>query len=667
MSTSTPSIAKYRCAHCPAIFVRMEHRRRHETKREWVSFPCFVSSISKSAPIRIDDGQRLCVCEFCDAQFHRRDILRRHYKTCKLRGAFPIPTAKKRGRPREACDHCAALKLGCDSGRPCQACQDAKCVCSSERIRETESSNQTVPMQDLASENAVFATSPSVSTLSQAESPVAAVVSGSRRPPASLDPAGFRRGIVTMPFIINLCTLDTRTFPDAFGYSKIAPELSPSSMRPVVREQRSSFWNSMSTRGHRTGYSMNELVIQLTNTYINLPRGHFARSKNVQISNADTFLTDSNFKLFAQTYLHHFYPHCPVIHRVPFEPEASSLRLILVICLGGALYSSLRDENLMAASLLDLAEEFIFQHPCFRRIGGGDVNGCWGSSQGYESPVQALQAAVTITFLQSWGGNETARRRIRTDRFAMIVSTARKLDLMSTHNPIYADLSSEPPHTFDWHQFIDIESRLRLAYYIFSLDSIFCTLYNHPLRLAVAELTADLPCSDETFFAPSSELCLQSACEEKPAKPPSLRTVLSSFLGNERASSGDPHPSMRLTTLHFFIIIQAIHITLWTSRRNLFLESAIDTIEHALSRWSALWTIHKSSIQGTQFRRLGLVRHAVDFWHYAMLLLHISETNSNGSGNDSSLSADLSEAPYEDDGMSYVRQLLVAKCGLEED
>lgn len=102
---------------------------------------------------------------------------------------------------------------------------------------------------------------------------------------------------------------------------------------------------------------LSELAMQLTDTFITLPKRHWARTTSAKIQDADKFFTLPNFQLFTQTFYHHFFPQCPIIHRPSCNLKIASLRLVLVICLAGALYSSLPEAIAIAQSLLDLAEE----------------------------------------------------------------------------------------------------------------------------------------------------------------------------------------------------------------------------------------------------------------------------------------------------------------------
>jgi hypothetical protein len=163
-----------------------------------------------------------------------------------------------------------------------------------------------------------------------------------------------------------------------------------------------------------------ELVMQLTDTYITLTKGHPMRSPEAKIGQADRFFTVTNVRVFIETYFHHFHPNLPIIHRASFDINSTSPRLLLALCLAGSSYTSLSNAITIGRSLLDLAEEFIFRHIIFKspskeRFIPGDISK-------YAAHLEVLQAAVIIITLQQWEGNEKAQRRARTERHNTIVS-----------------------------------------------------------------------------------------------------------------------------------------------------------------------------------------------------------------------------------------------------
>jgi Fungal specific transcription factor domain len=170
-----------------------------------------------------------------------------------------------------------------------------------------------------------------------------------------------------------------------------------------------------------------ELVMQLTNTFITLPKGHHAKVTSSKIDQADSFFTSPNVQIFIQTYFHHFHPHFSVIHRPSFDIKTTSPRLLLAVSLAGSLYMSLSHDIGRGKGLLDLAEEFIFRDATLKRVAKGssnnEVNDAANDAAGVcESSLEILQAAFIIVVLQNWEGNKAAQRRARVDRLQQLVS-----------------------------------------------------------------------------------------------------------------------------------------------------------------------------------------------------------------------------------------------------
>lgn len=174
--------------------------------------------------------------------------------------------------------------------------------------------------------------------------------------------------------------------------------------------------------------SVYELVTQLTNTFITLPKGHHAKASSTKIDQADTFFSLPNVHIFIQTYFHHFHPHFSVIHRPSFDLKTASPRLLVAVCLAGSLYMSLSDDVARGRNLLDLAEDFIFRDATLKRVAKGrpsteSKNDVANDSTGAcESSLEILQAAFIIVILQNWEGNNAAQRRARIERMQQLVS-----------------------------------------------------------------------------------------------------------------------------------------------------------------------------------------------------------------------------------------------------
>lgn len=169
------------------------------------------------------------MCQFCNAQFYRHDILHRHHKSCRQRGDRPIPLAQPRGRRKQACDQCAATKLACDSSRPCQTCVGKDLVCSWIRVREKRPENTELLSQVVQGSSTADA-SPYPSEASPSLLDESADIAGDEPSPVTAHMPHvpmFTLGSMPVPFLLNFVSLETRTFVDTFGYSSMAPEPLP--------------------------------------------------------------------------------------------------------------------------------------------------------------------------------------------------------------------------------------------------------------------------------------------------------------------------------------------------------------------------------------------------------------------------------------------------------
>jgi hypothetical protein len=94
----------------------------------------------------------------------------------------------------------------------------------------------------------------------------------------------------------------------------------------------------------------------------------------------------------------------------------------------------------------------------------------------------------------------------------------------------------------------------RVMYYIFILDTGFCIFYNYPPRLALGEITADMPCSEDTYAASSSADCFQKVCDENIAQRRTLSPILKLLLNEDFGEEATGYLT-KLTTLQYFIVL----------------------------------------------------------------------------------------------------------------
>lgn len=161
-----------------------------------------------------------------------------------------------------------------------------------------------------------------------------------------------------------------------------------------------------------------EFAEHLTTLTLSLPRDHPERAPSINLALGMTIFTEAKIEKFLRLYFHHWNRHSPVVHRRTFDVVDTSLALVLVMTLTGALFSSSPDEVATAQSMLDLAEEFAFRDADFETIASGFFP---DGPDGCRRALQALQAAFSAAQLQLREGSTWKRQHVRTDRFDQII------------------------------------------------------------------------------------------------------------------------------------------------------------------------------------------------------------------------------------------------------
>lgn len=69
-----------------------------------------------------------------------RDVLRRHWKSCKARvdSGHAIPEPERGGKHKRACDSCASLRRACNGETPCAECAQRERQCTYQRLLDDE-------------------------------------------------------------------------------------------------------------------------------------------------------------------------------------------------------------------------------------------------------------------------------------------------------------------------------------------------------------------------------------------------------------------------------------------------------------------------------------------------------------------------------------------------
>lgn len=155
------------------------------------------------------------------------------------------------------------------------------------------------------------------------------------------------------------------------------------------------------------------------------------------------------------------------------------------------------------------------------------------------------------------------------------------------------------------------------------LDLEFSLFCNIPARLTVAEVTAELPCREDIFNAPTSAICWNRVLPVLSQPRSFLSGVVTTLLGgpwNEAMAQ----QLVCLPTSSLFTAILALGAIFWTAEVNSLGSVVSERMSAAMLRWKQAWDGHKKRIPHDSFKRLGFVKHSVELWWLGNVLLQIA-------------------------------------------
>lgn len=383
-----------------------------------------------------------------------RDVARRHIRRCGNGDGVVLSTAK-RGKKRRACDTCSRQKASCDGADPCGRCQSRRVACSYLRRDDGAPAStdhspanpndadpagpKRIPIDFLLglTNPAAFSVSESISArVGDDDSPELAVPLG----------LGLGYGIPTSED-------DAGMSWESFGAPGLfTPEFSPES---VDNDSQLDTHRCVSTGSSTLAARMHDLVQQLSKTHERMVFNGTANESSFALELAQSVFTVDNLVYFMGVYFRRVHPSQPVIHRPTFDCETALLPLIIALFSFGALFSAPIDHALSARSFFDVAEEFIFSHPTFRRLANEPVSSHSGLGK---EDIEILQAALVIVVAQNGMNNRSTRRRIRIERHPRLNAVLRILGIFAARH--------EPPNMADsavvrWEKFVRDESCVR--------------------------------------------------------------------------------------------------------------------------------------------------------------------------------------------------------------
>jgi hypothetical protein len=480
---------------------------------------------SSTSVILVGPSSVLVLEPFVVGLIRNSDVLRRHYNRCPSRGGKAIPSQLQRGRRKRACDRCARLKLACDADLPCETCLSQGAICTGSRIDEPAN---TVGSMVESHTHGNLPTPPDV-----VESPIhEARASGRER--------------VSLSFLLNYAHPKNRSLASAFGVvaaqevdssgshhdgegsCELAQDISsPEAFAPYSPNMVFQFFLGefdlalspladnladwpVSSRPADPLLSplqgaANNLVDELTHFSSSWSQHRTGDRSHESLVAGFSLFTAGKIRDFVDDYFLRWNHHSPVIHAASFDIATAHTPLLLAVCLTSALLTPDSEDASAARSILDFAEEYVFEHHDFKIL--LDTSLATDICSVRES-LPAAQAAFSIAQIQLRQGSRSKPESIRGHRFDQLVAAVKRIGLH-----ISPDDVSEPPSSledFDWRTFGIMQAGTRLMFGIYNLDVSFSTFYGKPPRIFAEEMQLPLPCGVDAFMAATAEACYDS-------------------------------------------------------------------------------------------------------------------------------------------------------------
>ncbi|KAJ9361792.1 transcriptional regulator family: C2H2 zinc finger and Fungal Specific TF [Paecilomyces variotii] len=673
-------VRSFLCSICHQSFRRREHLRRH------------ILSHGDIFPY---------TCSFCDASFKRRDALTRHLTTCKIRkkNGVGIPTAgpkQPRGKRPTACDR---------YGGDLEELQLFDELSTFHIFNSSNpSNNEGFPLdKPITGSQTLFVGS----TLAQSEPYLKGLGddrdhTGSTRffnrlqslrflehfTSSSGIAEAFECGetsdsitdyMVSMEMNLSAYSQDGYTNDsDSFlmaGYTEGCPQPPCESLLRGFEtfDQGSSAFQShnlVSTPIPTADLHSLDPLSEKTHTIISSLRRTVSgkchsRSQSWSSVREELCLklfSPARIRLFLNLFWSQWHPNCPIIHKPTFNAETAPEELLCPMVVLGACTSPDIAHRKIAGFWFDIVEELVFTSPlldfeCSRSYS------CDCNRPVSRKKLQALQGAYCVCLYQNWDGSDKAKRRIRNQRFTVLVTAARDIGFeFATHD----QLEMNDPGQFDWGRWVVTEELMRTMSYIFLIDSAFAIFNNLPPRFVISELKLGLCYPESCFQAECQNTCFQAI--KRASRPPNARLSIASAveaLCHEEFGTRLITDFSHMSVLNMFCIVSALHIVLFTLRASISSPHLIQSIKKGFLNWDKIWMANavyeqfagRYDLQQEQpWKKIGFIRHCREYCFLGLVMCEKFRSETKGEENSIILSG--VSGRYDETDMRQVSELI---------
>ncbi|EXJ57776.1 uncharacterized protein A1O5_12334 [Cladophialophora psammophila CBS 110553] len=358
------------------------------------------------------------------------------------------------------------------------------------------------------------------------------------------------------------------------------------------------------------------------------------------------FFSPTNIRRFVHLYWAIWHPNVNIVHKPTFDPTSSKAELLAAMSLIGACVSPDQADVENAKRWFNCVEEMVFDDEDFcseppNAISEDQCDLWWRRQK-----VRALQASYMVCLFQNWEGTNSSKRRIRRQRFGMVIAAARDVGI---HNARHPDYDHMDLCDFSFDNFAVIEELIRVFLWVFLLDTAFVIFNNLPPRMVIREMRMNAACSEACFQAMTAEECFrtlrhqavhQHQNDSLVRSPPVSNNFTSAFELLYRTDLDDTLSAALadLGPLNLFAMTSALHSLIFHHQSSFSCQGSLDPIHNALQSWRKLWHVylyrfardsHHSTVKcdmevlapDDMWRRVGFMRHANEYWYLANLMV----------------------------------------------
>ncbi|TQV97897.1 Fungal transcriptional regulatory protein [Cordyceps javanica] len=500
----------------------------------------------RDADVFLDAATGKFRCIYCDKEFGRGDVCRKHMLNCIKKSTEAVVPELRRGRKPKACEACFTSKVSCDKGQPCSRCLLRHLPCRPRDVAEELSPSASPSAPDtlkadtssqpgggggegggdigsVSSSRADARVDESMGWIKNLINPRAA----SMLEHMANDTSVVTERIPDMSFLSGGAGDDLSAPPQAQATSSDMPsdlmELYPWNYATMLDDAMFNFgdaedfnmlsldefpsvpglspsFSSSSSASSSEGMEDTSLLLvnALHDLHNELCTGDPTYSEPFDVQAVSTALSATNLRRFAATFFRLSHVHFPIVH-IPSFRSTSSRSLLLSLVIQGAFRSPPLDDVLTTRGLLRLAEEYVFREL--------QDSLALGTTRLPTTPtLEALQAALVIVYLLAINNSVSSRRQSRVRRIPELAWAVRHLDLMNVRH-----MPDE-----DWQLFIYRETCIRVATWTAVADWHQCGMFRCMPIMATIELNCNHPCSTAVWdAADDAEFALAMAQERR--------------------------------------------------------------------------------------------------------------------------------------------------------